>query len=229
MWSPSGTGNRKSCLNQWKGKWSVADAWQVFRKTLNDQWDELYLLAMINVLWVALNLLLVTGPPATAGLFTLTHRLARGEDAGLSDFFDGFRRYFWRSWLWAIVAGAGFFVLGGDVVLMGSLSNAGYVVFIQGFFLMLLFLWAFLLLYAFPLMLEQERPSLRLALRNALVMFAGNRSFSVTLFGLALLVALFSSLLFAPWGVITVVFLALLGNHAVLNRLAAWRTGEAQS
>ena len=207
----------------------MSDAWQVFRKTLSDLWDEMYLLVVVNVLWIALNLLLVTGPPATAGLFVLTHRLARGEAVGLRDFFEGFRRYFWRSWLWAIVAGAGFFILGGDAVLIGSLSSADYVIFIQGFFLMLLFLWAFVLLYAFPLILEQEQPSLRLALRNALVMFAGNQSFSITLFGLALLVALLSTLLFAPWGIITVVFLALLGNHAVLNRLAAWRAGEAQS
>lgn len=206
----------------------MSDAWQVFRRTLSDLWDEMYLMAVVNVLWVALNLLLVTGPPATAGLFVFTHRLARGEDASLRDFFAGFRRYFWRSWLWAIVAGAGFIILGGDVVLTGRLSSAGYVIFIQGFFLALLFLWAFLLLYAFPLLLEQERPSLLLALRNAFVMFTGNRSFSVTLFGLALLVALLSSLLFAPWGVITVAFLALLGNHAVLNRLAIHRAAQEE-
>jgi len=204
----------------------MAEAWQVFRKTLSDLWDEMYLLVVVNVLWVALSVLLVTGPPATAGLFVLTHRLACGEAASLRDFFEGFRRYFWRSWLWAIVAGAGFFILGGDAVLMGSLSSANYVVFIQGFFLMMLFLWAFVLLYAFPLILEQEQPSLRLALRNALVMFASNRGFSVTLFGLALLVALLSSLFVAPWGIITVVFLALLGNHAVLDRLEAYRAKE---
>lgn len=207
----------------------MADAWQVFRKTLSDLWDELYLLAMVNVLWIALNVLVVTGPPATAGLFLLTHRLACGEAVGLRDFFEGFRRYFWRSWLWGIVAGAGFFILGGDAVLIGGLSSADYVIFIQGFFLMLLFLWVFVLLYAFPLILEQEQPSLRLALRNALVIFASNQSFSITIFGLALLVALLSTLLVAPWGIITVVFLALLGNHAVLDRLAAWRAREAQS
>ncbi len=204
----------------------MAEAWQVFRKTLSDLWDEMYLLVVVNVLWVALSVLLVTGPPATAGLFVLTHRLACGEAASLRDFFEGFRRYFWRSWLWAIVAGAGFFILGGDAVLMGGLSSADYVVFIQGFFLMLLFLWAFVLLYAFPLVLEQEQSSLRLALRNALVMFATNQSFSITLFGLALLAALLSSLLVAPWGIITLVFLALLGNHAVLDRLEAYRAKE---
>jgi uncharacterized membrane protein YesL len=204
----------------------MADACRVFRKTLNDLWDEMYLLVMVNVLWVALNVLLVTGPPATAGLFVLTHRLACGESVGLRDFFEGFRRYFWRSWLWAIVAGVGFFILGGDVLLAGTLSSASHVIFIQGFFLMLLFLWAFVLLYAFPLVLEQEQPSLRLALRNALVMFATNQSFSITLFGLALLVALLSSLLVAPWGIITIVFLALLGNHAVLDRLEAYRAKE---
>ena len=204
----------------------MADAWHVFRKTLSDLWDEMYVLAMVNVLWVALNLLLITGPPATAGLFVLTHRLARGQATGLRDFFEGLRRYFWRSWLWALVAGAGFFVLGGDVVLTGLLSDADYIVLIQGFFLMLLFLWAFLLLYAFPLILEQEQPSLRLALRNALVMFATNPSFSIAIFGLALLAALLSTLLVAPWGVITVAFLALLGNHAVLDRLEAYHAKE---
>ena len=206
----------------------MADAWQVFRKTLSDLWDDLYLLAMVNVLWIALNVLVITGPPATAGLFVLTHRLACGKDVGLRDFFQGFQRYFWRSWLWAIVAGTGCFILGGDVVLIGSLSSANYVVFIQGFFLMLLFLWAFVLLFAFPLILEQQQPSLRLALRNALVMFASNQSFSITLFGLALLATLLSTLLFAPWGIITVVFLALLGNHAVLNRLGFHRAAQEE-
>ena len=206
----------------------MSDAWQVFRKTLSDLWDEMYLLVVVNVLWIALNLLLVTGPPATAGLFVLTHRLACGEAVGLRDFFEGFRHYFWRSWLWGIVAGMGFFILGGDAVLLGNLSSADYIVIIQGFFLMLLFLWAFLLLYAFPLILEQEQPSLRLALRNALVMFASNPSFSITIFGLALLVALLSILLVAPWGIITVVFLALLGNHAVLNRLAFHRAAQEE-
>jgi hypothetical protein len=207
----------------------VTEAWRVLRLALRDTWDALYPLAIANVLWIALNLLLVTGPPATAGLFVLTRRLARGEDAGLRDFFEGLQRYFWRSWRWGILAGAGFIILGGDVVLTGRLFSAGYATLIQGFFVLLLLLWAFLLLFAFPLILEQERPSLRLALRNALVMFAANRAFSATLFGLALLAALFSSLLFALWGGISVAFFALLGNHAVLNRLAAWRAGEAQS
>jgi len=201
----------------------VSDAWLVFRKTLSSLWENIYLLVLANVLWIMLNVLVVTGPPATAGLFILTHRLARGEDADLHDFFEGFRRYFGRSWLWAIAAGAGFLILGGDVILTGRLTSAHYVVFIQGFFLMLLFLWAFLLLYAWPMILEQERSSLRLALRNALVMFAGNRSFSVALFGLALLTVLLSSLLLTPWAIVTVSFLALLGNHAIQNRLAAHR------
>jgi uncharacterized membrane protein YesL len=207
----------------------MSEAWRVLRLALRDTWDALYPLAIANVLWIALNLLVVTGPPATAGLFVLTRRLARGEDAVLRDFFEGFRAYFWPSWGWGILAGAGFFVLGGDVVLTGRLFTAAYATLIQGFFVLLLLLWAFLLLFAFPLILEQERPSLRLALRNALVMLAGNRAFSATLFGLALLVALLSSLLFALWGGISVAFFALLGNHAVLNRLAAWRAGEAES
>lgn len=201
----------------------MSEAWWVFRKTLSSLWENIYLLVLANVLWIMLNVLVVTGPPATAGLFIFTHRLARGEDVDLHDFFEGFRHYFGWSWLWAIIAGAGFLILGGDVILMGNLSSADYIVFIQGFFLMLLFLWAFLLLYAFPLILEQEQPSLWLALRNALVMFAGNWSFSVALFGLALLTVLLSTLLLMPWAIVTVAFLALLGNHAVLNRLAAHR------
>jgi len=207
----------------------VSEAWLVFRRALSSLWENIYLLVIANVLWIMLNVLVVTGPPATAGLFVFTRRLARGEDADLHDFFEGFQRYFGRSWLWAIVAGAGFFVLGGDVILTGNLSSAGYIVFVQGFFLMLLFLWAFLLLYAFPLILEQEQPSLWLALRNALVMFAGNWSFSVALFGLALLTVLLSSLLLMPWAIVTVAFLALLGNCAVLNRLAAHRASGDQA
>jgi len=67
----------------------MAEAWQVFRKTLSDLWDEMYLLVVVNVLWVALSVLLVTGPPATAGLFVLTHRLALRRGCQPARFFRG--------------------------------------------------------------------------------------------------------------------------------------------
>ena len=86
--------------------------------------------------------------------------------------------------------------------------------------------WLLVQLYALPFLFEQETPSVRLALRNGVSMLGSNLLFSATL-GVLLAVALAVGILFflvtfAAGGV----FLALVGNHAVLNRLAAHRAAQ---
>jgi hypothetical protein len=84
--------------------------------------------------------------------------------------------------------------------------------------------WLLLQLYVLPLLFEQEVPSIKLALRNGAVMLGRNPLFSATLGALLVLALLVGTLLFAVSLAAGGVFLALVGNHAVLNRLAAHRT-----
>lgn len=197
--------------------------WNVLRAALRDTWNDLLTTALVNLLWMLGTVLVIPGPPATMALFYVANRIAHGEPADPGDFLRALRRYFGVGWCWGLLHGLVVLLLLGDVLLTGQLSQSATARFAQGLYLALLGAWLLLQLYALPFLFEQETLHLKLALRNGAVMLGRNIGFSVAL-GLALLGMLLAGAAFflvslAAGGV----FLALAGNHAVLNRLAAHR------
>jgi len=208
----------------------VREAWAVVRRANELLWDHMFLLVLANLVWFGMQLLVLPGPPATLALFTLAHRLAQGQDSNLGDFFRSMWRGALRGWLWALVGGAGIFLLVGDVVLAGQLlAESPIRIFAQGFFVVLLFLWMAILFLAIPFSFEQQRPALLQALRNAFVLFAQNGLFSITLLAVALVVAGVSTLLtMGPWFFISMAFMALLASCAVRDRVEKYRAPEGK-
>jgi len=194
----------------------------VLRAALRDTWDDLFTTAVCNLLWLFFNLVLVTGPPATVALFYYANRLAHGEPTGVGDFLRAVRRYFGVGWRWGLVNGVLLFLLVGDVILTGQLSQSAGARLAQGFFLAGLLAWLLLQLYTLPFLFEQETPSVRLALRNGAAMLGNNLLFSVALGVWLGGILLLGTLLFMLSLAAGSVFLALVGNHAVLNRLNAY-------
>ena len=206
----------------------MSQAWRVIHAALRDTWSDLLTTAVVNLLWMVFSLLIVTGPPAALALFYVGNRLAHGESTDPGDFLQALRRYFGVGWRWGLVNGVMLFLLVGDVILTGRLSQSAGAQVIQGLFLAGLAVWLLLQLYVLPFLLEQETPSVRLALRNGASMLGSNLLFSATL-GILLIIALAVGTVFflvtlAAGGV----FVALVGNHAVLNRLAAHRVAQNQ-
>jgi hypothetical protein len=199
----------------------MTEAWGVQRAALRDTWNDLFTTAVCNLLWLFFNLLIVTGPPATVALFYYANRLVHGEPTGAGDFLRAVRRYFGVGWRWGLVNGAMLFLLVGDVVLTGQLGQSAGAQLVQGFFLAGLLSWLLLQLYTLPFLFEQETPSVQLALRNGAAMLGNNILFSVTLGVLLGCILLLGTLVFMLSLAAGGVFLALVGNHAVLNRLAA--------
>ncbi|MBM3135084.1 MAG: DUF624 domain-containing protein, partial [Chloroflexi bacterium] len=78
-------------------------ALKVFWSSLGGLYYELFLLVGVNLAWLGLSLLVVTAPPAAAGVYYLANHLAKGESVSFGLFVQGMRRYFGRSWLLAIV------------------------------------------------------------------------------------------------------------------------------
>lgn len=200
----------------------MTEAWSVLRAALRDTWDDLFTTAVCNLLWLFFNLVLVTGPPATVALFYYANRLAHGEPTGVGDFLRAVRRYFGVGWRWGLVNGVLLFLLVGDVILTGQLSQSAGARLAQGFFLAGLLAWLLLQLYTLPFLFEQETPSVRLALRNGAAMLGNNLLFSVALGVWLGGILLLGTLLFMLSLAAGSVFLALVGNHAVLNRLNAY-------
>src|SRR5438046_623437 len=75
----------------------------VFWKTLVDWWVGWFPLMVINLAGALCVLVIVLGPPAIFGFYHAANELAHGHAVGLRDFADGIRRYFLKSWLWAII------------------------------------------------------------------------------------------------------------------------------
>jgi len=111
------------------------------------------------------------------------------------------------------------------VILTGQLSQSAVARLAQGFYLAALGGWLLLQLYVLPFLFEQETLSVRMALRNGAMMLGGNILFSATLGVLLLLVLATGTVFFLVTSAAGGVFVALVGNHAVLNRLAAQQRG----
>ena len=84
-------------------------------------------------------------------------------------------------------------------------------------------LWTTLQMYIWAVLLEQEDQRLRLALRNAAILFIANPGFTIVLLVLLVAVAVVSWLLMLPWLLITLAFFAVVCNKAVMHLLGPFR------
>jgi uncharacterized membrane protein YesL len=190
------------------------------RSQLIDTYLDTIPLVTYNVLWFIVSLPIVTIIPATAGLFYVTNKIAHKQPVEWQDFFRGMRRYFWQSWLWGalnLVVAVIFFVNNIYYVANPSaLSTIARVVV-----LMLGVFWVSTQLYMFPLLMEQEKPQLRLALRNSVVIILKRPLFSLRTALLVILIALFTTAFIWPlWMVLIAAYCARVANHATVSSIA---------
>lgn len=180
------------------------------------------LLVIANLLWVALSLPIVTMPPATAGLFALTNRLANGERARLSDYFQGVRTYLLRSWQLVLADAIVPIIVLGNFAFYAQ-SQGALVTFLFGIWTLTLLYWLAMQPYLFPLMLEQVDKRLRITARNAALMVIKGPIFTLILLLISAAAITVSLLLVVPLLFVTASFLALLYNYAVIERLKPYR------
>jgi len=217
---------------------------RTFWKSCKDLFDELYVLGLVNILWVLFNLpvigialllnagganaaafmvLLLIGVlpfgPATAGLYAVAERVADGRTASWRDFFQGVRTYAKLSWkvygLWML----------GLVLILVNLQFYQQMESPIGAFLNILFLyfgliWFELLIYIGPLMLIQTDKRIRTIARNAGLMAFGRPLFTLVTFFL-MAVILVASLWLAILAIVAAfAFLAVWSFRATLTLIA---------
>jgi uncharacterized membrane protein YesL len=195
-------------------------ALRVCGRTLRDSWDDLVQLALLNLAWLGLSLTVVLLPPSTVAMFEATHEIARGRSVTLSDYLRSVPRHLAASWVWVLLN-----VLVGGVLGVSLAFYAGPelpIVALRALFLVAALLWIVSQLLVWPYRFEQEDPSLRLALRNAVLTTLAAPMFSLVLAAIVAAVLLLSVAVLLPLAVFSTAFLCLLGNHAVLDRLVAF-------
>lgn len=212
---------------------ALAAPFRVLWIALRDLFDEFLLLTFANLIWAAMSVPLFSiayvamvsnaalpaaaaallgvlpAAPAFAGLYALCKRISEGRASKLIDFFAGMRAYAVPAWqlygLW--IAGLAL-ILWNLAFYSGVPGVLGGILI--GFFLYLFMLWSALIIYAFPLMVLLERPSLRQIGRTALVLIVSRPVYTlVTMMLMGVILVISSVVLVVPFLLFAVSLLAL--------------------
>jgi uncharacterized membrane protein YesL len=216
---------------------------RTFWKSGRELFEDLFILVIANLLWVAINLplllaLLITSGgganglfiialllgvlsfgPANAGIYTIAQRTAEGRTSSWRDFITGLRTHARLSW-----KVYGVWMLGLVVILFNlqfyNMNGSQISAFISIVFLYFLIVWFGLLIYIGPLMLIQTDTRLRTIARNAALMVFGRPLF--TLGTLVLMAIIMVTSIWLPFLLIvaTFAFLALWSFRATLTLIA---------
>ena len=177
-------------------------------------------LAALNFIWFALSLTVVLLPPATVAMFEATNQFARGRQVEAVEYLGAVRRQFLRSWAWALLNAVVIGLLVVSVVFYDRPEP--WAAAVRSLFLLATFAWLVAQLMVWPYVFEQDEPSLRRAIRNALLTVLGAPVFSIMIGAIVAAVLVVSAVLLVPVAFMTTAFLCLLGSHAVRDRLVAF-------
>lgn len=168
-------------------------------------------------LGVALLLLLIVQPLVTLGLHHVANRIANYKRADSGFFWDGTRKN----------RRHGFILFAFSLVIPAAIGfNVWFYFNSEGMLKVIGVVWVWLFLfilmagqYIFPLLWQQDEPSVRMALRNAVLLALQNPVYSLLmlLFQLVLIVICFALTL--PMLLLGPALIALAANHALVGLL----------
>ena len=207
-------------------------------KSLKDLFEDLFILALVNILWILINaplavagffalnnsialyivmlLSVLTLGPTNAGLYAIAERVTDGRTSSWRDFFAGMRANSVLSWkvygLWMF----GLVIILVNLQFYGS-NDSTLASILRVLFLYFTVVWFGFLMYIGPLMQLQTDKRIRTIARNAALMTFGRPLF--TLITLALMVAITVGSILLPilFVLATASFLAIWGFRAVLT------------
>ena len=176
------------------------------------------LLIFFNLIWLALQIPIVTGPPATAAMYVIARQLADGELIEPRHGLNALRRMFAPAWVWGAlnllivgaVAGNFWFYQSATGWLWIGLRLVWGVIAL-GWFAINLFYW--------PFWLVQEQHSLGLTFRNSFLFLAKRPGLALTLMLMSALLIVVSVLTTLPLAMALMAWLALIGVLAVEEAL----------
>ena len=177
-------------------------------------------LLVSNIFFVLMLLPIITIPPAFAGLYYSTSKLAHNESSTRQTFFEGFKRYFRPSyyWLFSNVIVVGLLLFNIDFSI--QFPQVMWLQNLRGVYWILLGFWMLLQIYLIPLLIQQEKPKIYLALRNSAILWFKHGLFSLLLSVVIIILVVISSYLFPLWFVITASLIAYLTNLGVVYLLS---------
>lgn len=188
-------------------------------------WRELLPLSLLNIIWFAFQVPIITAPIATAVVYMVARRVIDEEFVGLRDALQAIREVALPALLWGAVNLMVAIIVIGNFWIYRDQAGAGWALVRVvwggvglGWFIVNLFYW--------PFWLAAEKPRLWTTMRNSAVFVV--RRPTVGLLSVAIFVV--SALLTLPFVVAAMTFAALFGLVAVDSDLKSVRgAGEGRT
>lgn len=183
-------------------------------------WRDWIGLMLLNILWFGLQIPIVTGPPATAVLYTITYRIHEGEYWEMQELWTLLRELFWPAWRWALPNVIFLLVLVGNFYAYQNAAGAGWMI-LRLVWGTVLVIWLLLNLFYWPFWLSQEDKSWRTTVANCGRFLLLNPWTALVLFIFCAILITVSVLVTVPLAAGAVCLLALVGVTAVQRTLKA--------
>lgn len=223
-------------------------------KSVVDVYDNLFPMVGMNLLWLLVSIpvvIVVTGvlmlfqlpstiafsvallfavlapSPASVGVHVYANHLVKEDRVEFELFWSGLRSLWSRSLALLAIGVAGTALLG--VNLYFYLTNDTQILhYLAILWLYGLILWAMMLLYMNPLLVEQENKSLKLIVRNAFVLCLDNLIPSVIILVVLLALSILSIGITLLVALLTGSFVAVVETRAVVTYLEKYRSRAAK-
>jgi hypothetical protein len=196
----------------------MSKAFSVIVRAIALWWSNFMMLMFFNIIWLMLQIPIVTGPPATAAMYVIAHRLTDDELIDPRDGWDALQRVFLPAIKWGVINLLIVVVVIGNFWAYQSNIGTGWTILrltwgtiVLGWFAVNFFYW--------PFWLVQEDLSFQTTLRNGFLFIAKHPTFTLTLFLISALFIVFSVMTALPLATIMISWLALFGILAVEEEL----------
>jgi len=144
-------------------------AFVVIGRAIRATYEELFLCVFMSVVWWLGTILVVTAAPVMLGMNRVANRSANYKRVDNSFFWQSTRQFFGRGWLlYAITFLAPAAVVFNIWFYINSASTWMRIIGVAWIWILLLVLM--LIQYLFPLFWQQDEPSIKMVLRNALLL-----------------------------------------------------------
>ncbi len=188
-------------------------------------WDELFLMMLFNIIWLALQVPIITGPPATAAMFAIARHRIKGDYIDPRLGWNALRRMFLPSLKWGL---AYLTVIGLIVFNFWSYREAaglGWTIF-RLLWGMIGVTWLIANFFYWPFWLNQSDQRISTTLRNSMVFIIRNLSLSLPLIVICSAFAIVSILTTLPLATVLMAWLALISTLAVEENLKELRNSS---
>ena len=202
----------------------MIEAFRVIVKTAKDVWGDMFMLVLMNLFTLLCTIVIIPGPPAWAALYAMCNRISNEYAVSWEGYFEAFRKYFVKSWLYAALLVAVTVLIVVNFFWYGQVfGNQAWVPWVRGAWLAVGFFWLVVNFYVWPFLMEQEDKRWRVAWRNSALIAAANPLFTLTLLvvlGIVMGVSLVLTPVFVLMGL---AIFAMTGSEAVVNRVTVYR------